>query len=362
MNQNQTERLRKTELAPELFTALIKQMEGAGYERKKFVPTSDVSHFERYRYISRGGEKIALVYDTSAKILTADGKRSTLDEISEMMSKKREIPKKTKRTERKTSPAPKNKKQNNLSQPKPIIIKGVTAKRLDSIIKDLKDTNGIKAKVTTAGFDKTKAITLTDKNKQKLEVIRDDKGIISLIGNNAELLSLLKSRLESKSDVRLLKKHLPTALKYLSESSKIDLSNGITDLTNIGRLSDYSVLLIPPYRALEKFIYDLEQAEGINVKMIGQAFEKTDEGKYTLKKGYIKRINSVVYAEVMCALYTEYSEKRNFYTHSDNTDSLRSRGITEKDEANQILNKLLDIIEYNARKLSEIGFKVNDEK
>ena len=65
------------------------------------------------------------------------------------------------------------------------------------------------------------------------------------------------------------------------------------------------MLLITPYRALEKLIYDLQQAEGINVKMIGQAYEKDDDGNYMLKKGYRKRIGSVVYAEVMAALYTD---------------------------------------------------------
>lgn len=70
----------------------------------------------------------------------------------------------------------------------------------------------------------------------------------------------------------------------------------------------------------------------------------------------------MVYAEVMAALYSEYYATRNFYTHSDNSADSRSRGIADKAEAQKKLRNLLAVIEYNGKKLSEIGFKVADEQ
>ena len=125
------------------------------------------------------------------------------------------------------------------------------------------------------------------------------------------------------------------------------------------KLSDYSVLLVPAFRGLERFIFDLQRAEGIRVKMIGQAFDKDDFGNYILKSGYTQRINSVIYAEVMVALYTEYFSRRNFFAHSDNTDGGESRSITDRAVAKRIFDNLLDLVEYNAKKLKGIGFSVD---
>lgn len=160
------------------------------------------------------------------------------------------------------------------------------------------------------------------------------------------------------SDVQnKLKRRLPTAFAYLSEQSRIDFSYGIHDFSQAGlHLSDYSVLLVPAFRGLERFVFDLQTAEGIKVKMIGQAFDKDDSGRYILKSGYTQRIGSVVYAEVLVSLYTEYFSQRNFFAHSDNTDSNVSRSIPERGRALAIFNHLLDVVEYNAKKLKEIGF------
>jgi len=157
-----------------------------------------------------------------------------------------------------------------------------------------------------------------------------------------------------------LKKLIPTAFELLCEQSKTDFIIGMTDISNdFVRLSDYSMLLVPLYRALERLIFDLQQVEGINVKMIGQGYEKDDMGRYILKSGYQKRIGSIVYAEVMAALYTEYFEKRNFYAHSDITGDALSRVITDKAMVKDILAKLAAMVEYNAKKLKEIGFSLN---
>ena len=163
------------------------------------------------------------------------------------------------------------------------------------------------------------------------------------------------------SDVQnKLKKRLPTAYEFLSEQSRIDFSYGIHDFGQSDlRLSDYSVLLVPAFRGLERFVFDLQSAEGIKVKMIGQAFDKDDSGRYILKSGYTQRIGSVIYAEVLVSLYTEYFSQRNFFAHSDNTDSNVSRSIPDRATAKRIFDNLLNTVEYNARKLKEIGFSMS---
>ncbi len=163
------------------------------------------------------------------------------------------------------------------------------------------------------------------------------------------------------SDVQnKLKKRLPTAYGFLSEQSRIDFSYGIHDFDQKDlHLSDYSVLLVPAFRGLERFVFDLQSAENINVKMIGQAFDKDDSGRYVLKSGYLRRIDSVIYPEVLVSLYTEYFSQRNFFAHSDNTDSNASRSLPERADAQRIFDRLLDVVEYNAKKLKEIGFSVH---
>jgi len=159
---------------------------------------------------------------------------------------------------------------------------------------------------------------------------------------------------------KMLKKRLPTAYEYLSEQSRIDFSYGIHDFAqNNLQLSDYSVLLVPAFRGLERFVFDLQLAEGIKVKMIGQAYDKDDSGNYILKRGYSQRIGSVIYSEVMVALYTEYFSRRNFFAHSDNTDESKSRALPDRAAAKAIFESLLDTVEYNARKLKEIGFSLD---
>ena len=158
---------------------------------------------------------------------------------------------------------------------------------------------------------------------------------------------------------RRLKKVLPNAFDLLGEQSKIDLTIGYIDINNSEtKLSDYSSLLTPPYRGLEKFISDLQKARGIEVKMIGQGYEKDDDGNYRLKSGYRKRIDSVVYNEVMSALYVEYFSRRNFYTHSDFSGDGAPRIITDKQEVKRIFDHLIEVLDYNGKKLKEIGFTI----
>ena len=162
--------------------------------------------------------------------------------------------------------------------------------------------------------------------------------------------------------MRKLRKLLPDAFDLLGEQSKTDLGIGMTDIGNENvKLSDYSVLLVPPYRGLERFIYDLQQAREITVKMIGQAYEKNDSGRHVLKQCYRKK-NGIVYSEVMSALYVEYFEKRNFYAHSDNSLSGASRVINDMAAAKKIFDGLCEIINYNAKKLKETGFTISPEK
>lgn len=375
-------------------------MEGAGYVRRKFTPTSDVSHLEIYQYVAPAGEKLTAVYDTVAKIFTIDAPPAVLESLRPMLPAGTPKPAKQppatqkpkadnesaeKKRKNKTKPLPdvpdkkeqkrvpmdrsvaappadktkiKKRTAAKAAKPKPdtSLLKDITRKRLEWALKDMKSADGIKVTAHIGGM----SWTLADADKNTAELRAEGKNVL-LTGTKNPLVKLVRDRLTSKCDMRLLRKHLSVALRYLSEASRIDLSNGLTDFANVSRLSDYSVLLVTPYRALEKLIYDLQQAEGINVKMIGQAYEKDDEGRYMLKKGYLKRIGSVVYAEVMASLYTEYYATRNFYTHSENAADSRSRGISDKAEAQRILKKLLAVIEYNCKKLSEIGFTIAED-
>lgn len=77
--------------------------------------------------------------------------------------------------------------------------------------------------------------------KDQLVLSMSQDGTVTVRGKASPLFNDVRERLETRSNLRLLKKYVPTALRYLSESSRIDLSNGITDLENVGRLSDYSV-------------------------------------------------------------------------------------------------------------------------
>lgn len=209
-----------------------------------------------------------------------------------------------------------------------------------------------------------------------------NKKTLQLQGKSSELFGEIQSQVSRDSDYSsalegyveiggagkgrvsevqaLLKRRLPTAYEYLSEQSRIDFSYGIHDFGQTAlRLSDYSGLLVPAFRGLERFIFDLQLAEGIKVKMIGQAYDKDNSGRYILKHGYTRRIGSVIYAEVMVSLYVEYFSQRNFFAHSDNTGGNISRSIPDRSTAKNIFDHLLDVVEYNAKKLKEIGFSMD---
>ncbi len=254
-----------------------------GFSLKSFLPTSENCHFERYNFAC-GKEKLSVVYDTKAQMLTLTAQAELLERSAKAMKPKPPLHKKKAKTQN-----PKTQKKVPPPQEK------------------------VSAKV-------------------------------------------------SASVMRKLRKLLPDAFDLLGEQSKTDLGIGMTDIGNENvKLSDYSVLLVPPYRGLERFIYDLQQAREITVKMIGQAYEKNDSGRHVLKQCYRKK-NGIVYSEVMSALYVEYFEKRNFYAHSDNSLSGASRVINDKAAAKKIFNGLCEIINYNAKKLKETGFAISPEK
>ena len=257
-------------------------------------------------------------------------------------------------------------------------LKKYTAERFDAAISSLKD-NKIKLKLksnqgsgasrvdiyeVSSGKSKLTVCYMPEKKILQIQGKATDfsRKVQTLFSESVDYKSAVKAHIEQKqTDERAatvekrLKKYLPVGCMYLSPQAKIDFSIGIVDLLsgNIV-LSDYSSLLIPPYRGLEKLIFDLEQSQGIKVKMIGQAYEKNDDGEYCLKAVYRRRIGSVVFAEVMAALYTEYNSTRNFYVHS--AAGTQTKVINDKNQAIAIYEKMLSVVEYNAKKLREIGF------
>ncbi|MCL2822290.1 MAG: hypothetical protein FWD86_03740 [Firmicutes bacterium] len=199
-----------------------------------------------------------------------------------------------------------------------------------------------------------------EKESRQQKQLQQDQAKVQAEKRNKEADKKQKEHQKrQKEQLKKLKKLFVYSFDFLTEQSQKDFAIGTTDIFNdYVRLSDYSVLLSPPFRGLERLIFDLQSAKNISVKMIGQAYEKDENGKYILKSGYYKRINSIVYAEVMASLYTEYFEKRNFYAHSDITGDSLSRVITDKSQVKAIFLKLVELIEYNAKKLKEIGFSL----
>lgn len=261
-------------------------------------------------------------------------------------------------------------------------LKKYTAERFDAAISSLKD-NKIKLKLksnqgsgasrvdiyeVSSGKSKLTVCYMPEKKILQIQGKATDfsRKVQTLFSESVDYKSAVKAHIEQKqTDERAatvekrLKKYLPVGCMYLSPQAKIDFSIGIVDLlTGNIVLSDYSSLLIPPYRGLEKLIFDLEQSQGIKVKMIGQAYEKNDDGEYCLKAVYRRRIGSVVFAEVMAALYTEYNSTRNFYVHS--AAGTQTKVINDKNQAIAIYEKMLSVVEYNAKKLREIGFTLKN--
>lgn len=430
------------------------------FTKKAFLDTTDKCHFKRYNF-AYGNEKVSLVYDTKANILSITSCDIIIDKLKEMFEKQRGAgastvkpiesdnnkqinlnivkssvqPSKTNlqpqnvqmknnelKEKPKAQPAKKLQKIEQKNQQKNIkmsekiqankipdkaeiknteevknpvteqpleykngfSIKKYPPDRFDGVLKRIKSVDGTKLKLEGVTFTNTPQETITycieDRNKQKvilrfmtkkqsLQLQGKRSNLFGevqvLISNDSDYLSAVNSHIElvnedkKAADVqKQLKKLIPDAFGFLSDQSKIDMTYGLIDIGNAEvKLSDYSVLLVPPYRGLEKFISDLQKAQSIDVKMIGQAYEKLD-GKYVLKIGYRKKIQSVVYEEVMSALYTEYFEKRNFYAHSDNTPDSLPRCINDKNQAKIIFDNLLELINYNCRKLKEINFAI----
>lgn len=225
---------------------------------------------------------------------------------------------------------------------------------------DVYEVSGDGSKLTVSYMPEKKVLQIQGKANDFSRKVQ------TLFSESLDYKSAVKAHIEQKNtderagDVeKRLKKYLPVGCIYLSAQAKIDFSIGIVDLLsgNIV-LSDYSSLLIPPYRGLEKLIFDLEQGQGIKVKMIGQAYEKNEKGDYILKSIYRKRIGSVVFAEVMAALYTEYNSTRNFYVHS--ASGHQTKVINDKNQAISIYENMLSVVEYNAKKLREIGFSLKN--
>lgn len=252
--------------------------------------------------------------------------------------------------------------------------------RFDSAIENLKRSKiKIKLKETQGASNETVNIYEMAGDGNKITVrFMPHKRILQIQGKATDFLrkiqtvfsegvdfkSALNAHIEQKqtdtraADIeRQLKKYLPTGILFLSSQAKIDFSIGIVDLLP-GEivLSDYSSLLIPPYRGLETLIFDLQRAQGIKVKMIGQAFEKDDDGNYILKASYRRKIGSVIFAEVMASLYIEYNSTRNFYVHS--AFGPQTKVIADKNQAIAIYERMLKVVEYNAKKLKEIGFSL----
>lgn len=287
-------------------------------------------------------------------------------------------PAKPVKSEKKTSKPAATDEHKNDANKQDFTLKNYSPERFDIAIAAVK-SGKIKVRkkgMQGSGIQSVTVYELSDGNNKITVCYMPNKKILQIQGKQSEFhlkvqtyfseevdfKSAVKAHVEQKQTdksagevEKLLKKYLPVGVMVLSSQAKIDFSIGIVDLLsgNIV-LSDYSSLLIPPYRGLEKMIFDLQKAQGIKVKMIGQAYEKNEYGQYVLKAIYRKRIGSIVFAEVMAALYTEYNSTRNFYVHS--SVGAQTKVIADKNQAIAIYEKMLAVVEYNAKKLKEISY------
>jgi hypothetical protein len=267
-----------------------------------------------------------------------------------------------------------------------ITFKKFANERFDEVIDKLSKDKRLKLK-TESKTDKgkpTEVITYTITGEgQKLKLrYMPKKLVLQLQGKQETLFSEIRLILSEQTDYRSavdahieqssedkkaseverqLKKLIPHALPYLSDQVKLDFTIGVIEILNSTATHyDYSMLLLPAFRGLERLIFDIQRAQNVIVKMIGQAYEKQN-GEYVLKASYCRKINSVVYPEVLAALYREYFATRNFYTHTDNSENSQARMITSREQAGEIFHEILSVVEYNCRKLSEIGFSINPD-
>ena len=203
-------------------------------------------------------------------------------------------------------------------------------------------------------------------DKQCEVVYLQDEGTLDVSGECTDIIKerfLLEGGVEVYASsqtageddyVIVLKNKMPSALSFLSTQEKNDLASGMRELEKAVDHYEYSMFLLSPFKGLENFIFDLLKSKNINVKMIGQAYEKTDKGAYVLKDAYKSKCG-IVYSEVMASLYEEYFATRNYYAHADEHGS---HNIGTKRDAIAIVNRIYKAIEYNCKKLTEINFKI----
>ena len=389
-----------TQTLAEIFCAEIEKRKIC--KKVSTTKANEKSHFDRYGFVFNN-KKVSVVYDLKASMLSVTAPEEVASKLSTLFSeiiakkpqKKSEKPQKQQvpQPKKEVKPALKNEAKPTLKQEVKkteteeiagdFSLKKFTAGRFDEVINKLKKDKK-RYKVEQEGVtDKGKTTELVSyvikSNDKKLKLrFMPKKQIVQLQGKHGKTFSELQILLSEETDYkaavdahieqskedkkateveRQLKKMIPTAFKYLSDQSKIDFTIGVIEvLNNNNKHYDYSMLLMSPFRGLERLIFDVQKAQNIVVKMIGQAFEK-ENGKHVLKASYRRKINSIVYAEVLSALYGIYFETRNYYTHTD-SDGEEGRMITSREEVKAIFTKILETVEYNCKKLSEIGFTI----
>ncbi len=371
-------------------------------KRISITKADEKSHFDRYGFSCKN-KKVSVVYDTKANILSVTAPEEVSIKLFDLYNEltapkqqkkqpvpvKKQEPKKVKQDGKSSKQEPKfpvkkeTKKAETEENATDFSLKKFTAGRFDEVINKLKKDKK-RYKVEQEGvFDKGKPTELISyvvkSNDKKLKLrFMPKKQIVQLQGKHGQTFSELQILISEETDYktavvahieqskedkkatdveRQLKKLIPHAFKYLSEQSKIDFTIGVIEvLNNNNKHYDYSMLLMSPFRGLERLIFDIQKAQNIVVKMIGQAYEK-ENGKHILKASYRRKINSIVYTEVVSALYGLYFETRNYYTHTD-SDGAEGRMITTREEVKSIFTRILEVVDYNCKKLSEIGFSV----
>ena len=179
-------------------------------------------------------------------------------------------------------------------------------------------------------------------------IANEIKGVFLTLGGQ-EMQTNSQPKQKSINYETVIASRLSSALKMLSANQKNDLGASVYEIEKQQNRNDYYQFVVALFKVLENFILDLLKSENVQIKAISQAYDKDKKGSYQLKECYKKRCK-IVYNEVLSALYYEFC--------SLNLQNGQKRKNVSKQLAEDVVKNLMNVIEYNCKKLEEINYTV----
>lgn len=141
-----------------------------------------------------------------------------------------------------------------------------------------------------------------------------------------------------------LQELLPNSYSNIDDTILKIISSSVALLQVEVELEDYTVFAFPALRALEGYLKFLLSEKNIQV---GNSFGDAFHGD-TLQEGHVASLGNAVYQTELERIYVYFKAKRHILFHVDSY--LEATALVEtKEEANQIVNDVLNLIEnsYN---------------